>query len=484
MIRLLTFVFLMTSTMAFANGGEEVIPKTAKISGLVKSLTDKEINIMEYGNPFNFDAENKVKIDAKGNFETELKLKEGQYYYVVYKRQSQLVYLNPGDDLEMTFDGRKINTTVEYLGSAKETNDFLKERVRMDKVSQQMINQDGVKYGLYHLEWEAYQKTIGDNKAVMQTALDKFKKGKSSKGNIARFINLEQANIDGTWGLFYMQYPAHHAHFTKKAPIDVLAGVDYSVVGKDLLKDDASLLMSKSYRDFLNQYVLALTEKKLIESKTLVRSKSEFINRTYQNTDSVFEWKWLQEYAKTRLLYEQIDKHGITNMEKSVNDYRTLAIKRNEYKVAVQKVWDKWALTMPGAQAPEIVGTDIDGKEVKLSDFKGKLVYIDVWATWCGPCRKEIPFLKATEEKYHGKDVVFLSVSIDKDKNKWEKMVVDQALGGIQIHMPGGWGADICKKYNITGIPRFMLIDKEGKVINTKTFRPSQNVGELLDKHL
>ncbi|MGK0391715.1 MAG: thiol-disulfide isomerase/thioredoxin [Maribacter sp.] len=484
MIRLLTVVFLMISTMAFANGGEEVIPKTAKISGLVKSLTDKEINIMEYGNPFNFDAENKVKIDAKGNFEIELELKEGQYYYVIYKRQSQLIYLNPGDDLEMVFDGRKINTTVTYIGSAKEANDFLKERVGMDKISQQMVNHEGVKYGLYQLDWDAYKKVIDENKAVMQTALDKFKKGKTKKGSMARFIKLEQANIDGTWGFFSMQYPAHHAHFTKKAPVDVWAGLDYTAIEKDLLKDDESLLMSKSYRDFLNQYIMALTERKLIESKTLVRSKSEFINRTYQNADNVFEWKWLQEYVKTRLLYEQIDKHGITNMEKSVNDFRTLPIKRNEYKVAVQKSWDKWALTMSGAQAPEIVGTNIDGKEVKLSDFKGKLVYVDVWATWCGPCRKEIPFLKATEEKYHGKDVVFLSVSIDKDKNKWQKMVVDQALGGVQIHMPGGWGADICKKYNITGIPRFMLIDKEGKIINTKTFRPSQNIGELLDKHL
>lgn len=482
MIRLLTFVFLMASTVAFANGRETEIPKTAKVSGLVKSLTDKEINFMEYGHPFNFEADNKVKIDVKGNFEVELDLKEGQYYYVIYKRQTQLIYLNPGDDLNMTFDGRKINTTVEYTGSAKEVNDFLKERVRMDRISQQMVNKDGVKYGLYHLDWENYKQAIDENKAVMQTALDKFKKGKNNKGNMARFIKLEQANIDGTWGLFYMQYPAHHAHFKKKAPAQMWA--NYIAIDKGLLKNDDILLMSKSYRDFLNQYVMAMTEKKLVESKTLVRSKSEFINRTYQNTDNVFEWKWLQEYAKTRLLYEQIDKHGITNMQKSVDNFKTLPIKKHEYKVAVQKVWDKWALTMPGAQAPEIVGTDINGKEVKLSDFRGKLVYIDVWATWCGPCRKEIPFLKATEKAYHDKDVVFLSVSIDKNKDKWAKMVVDQELGGVQIHMPGGWGADICKKYNITGIPRFMLIDKEGKVINTKTFRPSQNIGELLDKHL
>jgi len=120
----------------------------------------------------------------------------------------------------------------------------------------------------------------------------------------------------------------------------------------------------------------------------------------------------------------------------------------------------------------------------RLYDYKEDIIILDFWATWCGPCRKEIPHLQKTEEAFHGKDVVFLSVSINNNRSKWENMVKEQELGGVQIQMPGGWGSEICKKYNITGIPRFMLIDKEGKVIDTKTMRPSQGVSSLLQKHL
>lgn len=487
MLRFLMIIFLLSSFTGASIAKETTgnpIPKKAKLTGLVKSLTDKEINIMEYGLPFNFEADNKIKIDEKGNFSTELELKEGQYFYIIYKRQAQLIYLNPGDELDVTFDGRKINSTIEYKGTGVEVNEFLKNRTEMDKVSQQLANHGGQKYGLYMLEWDEYTKMIDENRAVMQTALNQFKKDKKVKGNLERFAALEQATIDGTWGMYYMQFPGHHAHFAKKDPRELWHHLEIDKIKKELISDDERLLMSRAYRDFMNQYTLTVTEKTLMQSNVKLKSKSEFINRTFQNVDNVLPERWQREYMKSRLLYEQIDKHGINNMKEMVDAFKALDISNPSYDIAVQKAWDKWALTLPGAQAPEIVGTDINGKEVKLSDFRGKIVYIDVWATWCGPCRKEIPHLQKTEAAFHGKDVVFLSVSIDKNKKKWENMVKEQELGGVQILAPGGWGADICKKYNITGIPRFMLIDKEGKIINTKTLRPSQGVGNLLDEHL
>ena len=87
-----------------------------------------------------------------------------------------------------------------------------------------------------------------------------------------------------------------------------------------------------------------------------------------------------------------------------------------------------------GDQAPTFKYLDINGKEVSLSDLKGKYVYIDVWATWCGPCQYELSHLKELEKKMHGKKIVFVSISCDKDKAAWEKMVKEQGLGGVQLH--------------------------------------------------
>ncbi len=123
------------------------------------------------------------------------------------------------------------------------------------------------------------------------------------------------------------------------------------------------------------------------------------------------------------------------------------------------------------------------GEPVSLSSFKGSLVYVDVWATWCGPCKAEIPYLKTLEQDYHEQNIVFLSVSVDTDKDQWLKMVEEKALSGVQL-WADGW-SQITKDYAIFGIPRFMLFSEDGKVISNDAPRPSnEETRELFDKHL
>jgi thiol-disulfide isomerase/thioredoxin len=115
------------------------------------------------------------------------------------------------------------------------------------------------------------------------------------------------------------------------------------------------------------------------------------------------------------------------------------------------------------------------GGTTKLEDLKGKYVYIDVWATWCGPCRQEIPFLKKVEEKYHGKNIAFVSISIDKlkDQEKWKTMVKEKELGGVQLFADNDWNSKFVQDYKITGIPRFILIDPNGIIVKSSAARPS-----------
>ncbi|MEQ3690899.1 MAG: TlpA disulfide reductase family protein, partial [Flavobacterium sp.] len=107
--------------------------------------------------------------------------------------------------------------------------------------------------------------------------------------------------------------------------------------------------------------------------------------------------------------------------------------------------------------------------------LKGKYVYIDVWATWCGPCRAEIPHLKKTEEAYHDKNIEFVSISIDraKDHDKWKKFVEDKELGGIQLFADNDWNSQFVKDYQINGIPRFILVGPNGEIVNADAPRPS-----------
>jgi thiol-disulfide isomerase/thioredoxin len=127
------------------------------------------------------------------------------------------------------------------------------------------------------------------------------------------------------------------------------------------------------------------------------------------------------------------------------------------------------------AKAPNFDYENHKGGKTSLESLKGKYVYIDVWATWCGPCRAEIPSLKKIEEKFHNKNIEFVSISVDvdKDHDKWKTFVTDKALGGTQLFADKNWLSDFIKAFNINSIPRFILIDPSGNVVDADAARPS-----------
>ncbi|MEZ4779336.1 MAG: TlpA disulfide reductase family protein [Flavobacteriaceae bacterium] len=127
------------------------------------------------------------------------------------------------------------------------------------------------------------------------------------------------------------------------------------------------------------------------------------------------------------------------------------------------------------------------GGTTSLSDLKGKYVYMDVWATWCGPCKVEIPFLKEVEKEFHDKNIEFVSISVDKakDHEKWVTMVNDKELGGIQLFADNNWDSKFVKDYYINGIPRFILIDPDGNIVTPDAPRPSSpKLKEMLENLL
>ncbi|UOK43372.1 MULTISPECIES: TlpA family protein disulfide reductase [Flavobacterium] len=190
--------------------------------------------------------------------------------------------------------------------------------------------------------------------------------------------------------------------------------------------------------------------------------------------------------------YNEILKSNLSRLDdKSLStSFVTLQKKQMEMKYGQLKmIYDQRVQVgkMNNTVAPSFDYVNYKGGKSKLEDFRGKFVYIDLWATWCGPCRAEIPFLKDVEKKYHGKNIVFMSISIDKqtDMDKWKKMVKDKELGGVQLFADNEWNSKFVQDFKVTGIPRFILIDPNGKVVNADAPRPSSpELASVFDKLL
>jgi thiol-disulfide isomerase/thioredoxin len=142
--------------------------------------------------------------------------------------------------------------------------------------------------------------------------------------------------------------------------------------------------------------------------------------------------------------------------------------------------YEKRKVTIKGSDFPkDIKLTDANGKVIDLSTFKGKYIYIDVWASWCGPCCNEIPYLKRLEARMKDCDVVFVSISTDTDKEAWINKMKELNTDGIQLLDEGGLFAE---SLNIISIPFFLIYDKEGKLHTYNAMRPSS--GRLLEEFL
>lgn len=131
-----------------------------------------------------------------------------------------------------------------------------------------------------------------------------------------------------------------------------------------------------------------------------------------------------------------------------------------------QKV-DSLAKFAVGAEAYNFTYVDPEGKEVSLSDFRGKFVLVDFWASWCGPCRAENPNVKRVYDKYHADGLEIISVSLDSKKERWVKAIEQDSLPWIHVSDLLGWENAAAKLYGVRGVPFVLVLDKDNRIIGT-----------------
>ncbi len=180
-------------------------------------------------------------------------------------------------------------------------------------------------------------------------------------------------------------------------------------------------------------------------------------------------------YCNYKTLSDQINfGSGIDLNQNAIEQFNTTNTNRTLNKLLNREI-GPWLKIKSGMSAPDFIVQNRKGENVSLKDLKGKKIYIDIWATWCGPCIAEIPLLKQLEKDFHNEDIAFVSISIDnkKDFEKWKKFIEIKELGGTQLIADGELQSDVMRNYNITGIPHFLLLSDDGTIISANAPKPS-----------
>ena len=144
-------------------------------------------------------------------------------------------------------------------------------------------------------------------------------------------------------------------------------------------------------------------------------------------------------------------------------DYRTTN-PYPEYNAPVQAALDKAMALQPGRPAPDFTLEDLDGRPVSLSQFRGKVVLLDFWASWCGPCIGNLPDLRRIKKETAGQPVVFLNLSLDSSDAEWRKAIETHQIEGVHVRA-GAWRSKTTGAYSVRGIPAYFLVDPRGMIL-------------------
>lgn len=423
--------------------------KTATLSGKIEKSDKTPLLISDFKITISFDTINLIN----GRFYETIQTENACFKTIKYGQAQKEIFLAPGYSLNISFDATNFGNTLKYEGKGAIENRIL------DSISTATRNFDyrfirtqpleiATKYidSIYDAYLKHFEKLTITNK-VDPIFFEYEKKSLSYSASALKTILGLQNNVADT---------SYYRFFNK------------------ISIENDKYLDIPCYRNFL-QYYINVKTRTILAKMDSSESKlpNAYSNATLKVIDEIKNRK-LKEYLIFENTKMKLEFEGADHFEKQ-REYFQNNNTDSIYAREIRKIYTKKLLLTSGKDAPGFTCTDINGRNYSLTDFKGKYVYLDFWATWCGPCRKEMPSYIKLQSDYKGKDIVFISISIDEDKESWERSVKESKSDGLSLITTGGIESDVAKAYQISGIPTFVLIDKAGKIINSQAQRPSDN---------
>lgn len=411
-----------------------------------------------------------------GEFHFNFKLDRNRVAELSYYNQSIQIYLEPGDDLTIIPSGG-LDSTVVFSGKAGANNKFL---------------------NLFNTKFKKDYDTAFLHDKILNDGIDPIENFLfDSKKNQKDFCALypEKANLtesfkqymDNTMKYYYYgtiySYPIIRGNSDKD--IKVVTPIPSIMIEKvdDKLANNPDAIICETYRNFLIYYITYVTSvenkyNKFTDYTTSMDKKfkvaGEHLNGTpYLYFVAKFMYDTYEKVLPSRLKFYYND---LVTIDKSKIYAPHILAKCGKRMNEKDPVVVKQAETINAATDYKFKLVDLKGNQISMGSFKGKVVYIDFWASWCGPCRAEMPFSKALHEKLSDKqkkNMVFLYISIDANEENWKKAIEQLGIEGVMTISPGNWSSEAVKFFGFNSIPHYMIMDKKGIIVDKDAKRPS-----------
>ncbi len=414
------------------------------ISGKITNLENKQLKL--YG----VSSENEIKVKPDGTFSATFEIPHDGTYILMTANNRLLIYLNKNSVISFTADEKDFLKTILFKGDNAKENQYWIEK---EKLSQAIGSRE-----FYTLDEQLF---LEKHNEIAESIVALYKKTPFEN---KQFKELEARNLKFTTAVNFRRYENWHAGMIKNDNFkvsDSFPKPDPAFDGDN----EADYLFSMDYRDLVSYEFNRRQNAPDAPTETAASKLPFALLKTYES--NVIRNQIMQGF----MYFVNI---GNPDAEKVYNDLMTNLTDVAQKKQLTEKFQHLKAL-FPGNISAGFDYENVKGGKTSLESLKGKYVYIDVWATWCGPCREEIPSLQRVESQYHGKNIAFVSISLDQKKDflKWKQMVEDKKLSGIQLIADKDFNSEFVKEYAIEGIPRFIFIDPNGKIINADAPRPS-----------
>jgi thiol-disulfide isomerase/thioredoxin len=399
-----------------------------------------------------------IKVNPDGTFSENLAISYEGIYAIETSKNWMPIYLTKDSKISITADDANFAATLKYTGEGSAENQYILNKTAVcSKTSDEE---------LFKLNENDFLNKI---KEIIASVDNLYQNTKFQNTVFKQKEVLNKHYLEQIYFLFYLRMHNNYAKTYDYVPSNKFPKFDSTMD----LDNETDFLFSTDYQD-------------IVITKFFENIKGDGKSFFISAKDAIPEIKALKSQSiKNRLIQNSVYDITIenSNFEQLYYEYNAIT---NDPKVkeTLKEFYINAKASEVGKPSPLFNYENHKGGTISLESLKGKYVFIDVWATWCGPCRQDLPFLQKIEEQFQGKNIVFVSISIDnvKDRIKWSNLVNEKQLGGIQLLADKEFESKFIKSYAINSIPRYILLDINGNIVNANAPRPTDpKLVELLN---